>query len=178
MIRARSGVCVTCGRCVRKESPATAARSPPPLDRAEQFGRGPLGLAPADDVDPGEAGQQLLFDRLRAHAAQDQLPVGVARADRPHGQNREGQQVRHARQADDRGRVAEEVEKDLHVERLVGIDALVVAEIDREAGVLQGAGQVQRPQRDVQLALHLLAVAHEEHVQVDQGDVGHGWTPS
>ena len=54
-------------------------------------------------------------------------------------------------------------------------DALVVAEIDREAGVFQRPGQIQRPQRHVQLALDLLAVAHEEHVQVDERDVGgHG----
>ena len=55
---------------------------------------------------------------------------GIPLAQGLHGQDREGQEVRHAGQADHRGRVAKEIEENVHVEGLVGVDRLVVAEID------------------------------------------------
>ena len=70
------------------------------------------------------------------------------------------------------GGIAEEIEEDVHVERLVGVDALVVAEIDRQAGVLQGPGQVERPSGTCSSRSTSSPYAHEEHVQVDQRDVG------
>ena len=138
----------------------------------QQFRAGPLGLAAADHVDPRGPREDLLLDRLGADAAQHERAVGIALAEGPHRQHRERQQVGHAGESDHGRRVGQEVEEDAHVEGLVGADALVIAEVNLEAGVFQGPCQVERPQRDVQLALHLLAVAHEEHVQVDQGDVG------
>ena len=107
-----------------------------------------------------------------AHAAQHERVPGISLSQGPHRQHGEGQQVRHAGQADHRRRIAEKIEEDVHVERLVGGDRLVVAEIDGQSGVFQGPRQVERSQRHVQFPFHLFAEAHEEHVQVDQGDVG------
>ena len=45
---------------------ATPARSPPRRSGGQQFGAGPLRLAAADDVDPGEPREDLLLHGLRA----------------------------------------------------------------------------------------------------------------
>ena len=172
-MRARSG----CGgfflrrrgrRCRRRRRDRAPEFSAP-----KQLRPGQLAFAAADDVDPGKAREHVLLDRLRPDAAEDERAAGIALLQRLHRQDGERQQVRHAREADDRRGVFEEIEKCVEVERIVGGAGLVIAEIHLEAGVLQRAGEIQAAERHVQLALDLLAVAHEEHVQVDQRDVGH-----
>src|SRR5208282_4316924 len=167
-------------RIMRDRTILAVANSPDPgqvpaVQCAHQLGTGHLAFPARDDIYPGKAPQQLVFHGLGTDAAHNDRSVGIALLERPGGQQRERQQVRHARKPNHPCRVGYKRQERFHLERVVSLSKLVIPKINFKTGLFQSGGKVKAAKGNMPFTLSLLPIAQEKHVEINQRQIGrHG----